>query len=61
MQLSSLLGIVLVGALCFGLGASSGPPTPAGAPAQSARAAERVLLNVSEQRARQALYTKTDR
>jgi hypothetical protein len=39
---------------------SSGPPTAAGAPAQSAGAAERVSLTVSEQRARQALRVAVD-
>ena len=48
MQRSSLLGIVIVGALCFALGASSAPPTAADAPAQFAGAAESVLLTVSE-------------
>ena len=40
---------------------SSGPPTAAGAPAQSDGAAERVSLTVSEQRARQALRVAVDR
>ena len=48
MQLSSLLGVALVGALCFVLGASLGPLTATGAQAQSAGAAERVLVIVSE-------------
>ena len=48
MQISSLLGIVLIGALCFELGASSRPPTAAGVLVQCARAAERLLLTVSE-------------
>ena len=48
MQLSLVSGSVLVGTLCFALGASLVPLTMAGAPAQFARAAERVLLTVSE-------------
>ena len=48
MQLSLLLGIVLVGTLCFALGASLAPPTVAGEPAQFAGAAERVLLTISK-------------
>ena len=51
MQLPSLLGIVIVGALCFVLGASLTPPTVAGAPAQFAGAAEQVLLTFSKQMA----------
>ena len=54
------MAIALVGALCFALGASSAPPTVAGAPAQFARAVERVSLTVSEQRARQALHVEAD-
>ena len=50
----------VVGALCFALGASSAPPTVAGAPAQFAGAVERVSLTVSEQRARQALRVEAD-
>ena len=61
MQFSSLLGIVLVGTLCFALGASSGPPTVASAPAQFAGAADRVSLTVSKQMACQALRMKADR
>ena len=61
MQLSSVLGIVPVNALCFALGASLGPLTAAGAPAQSAGAAEQVLLTASEQRARQAFCVEADR
>ena len=45
----------------FVLGTSSGPPTAAGAQAQSAGAAERVLLTISEQRACQALRVAADR
>ena len=52
MQLSLLSSIVLVGALCFALGASLAPPTVADAPAQFAGAEERVLLTVSNQMAR---------
>ena len=37
------------------------PPTVVGAPAQFAGAAERVLLTVSNQMARQALCMKADR
>jgi hypothetical protein len=61
MQLSSLLGVVLVGALYFALDAFSGPSTALGAPAQSAGVVERVLLTVSEQRAHQALRVEADR
>ena len=52
MQLSSMLGIVLVGALHFTLGASSAPLMVTGAPAQFAGAAERVSRTVSKQMAR---------
>ena len=55
MQLSLLSAIVLVGTLCFVLGASSWPSTAAEATAQSVGAAERVLLTVLEQLDRQAL------
>ena len=55
MQLSLLLGIVLAGALCFALDASSELPTVVGAPAQSARASEWVLLTILEQGACKAL------
>ena len=55
LQLSSLSGMVLFGALCFVLGASLAPPTVAVALAQFVGAAERVSLAVLEQRTRQAL------
>ena len=60
MQLYSLLGILLVSALCFALGASFGPPTATSAPAQSAGAAERVSPIVLEERACQALCVEAD-
>ena len=56
MQLSLLLGIVLIGALCFALGASLAPP-----PVQFSGAAESMLITVSEQRACQALRVEADR
>ena len=61
MQLSLLVGIVLIGALCFVLGASSGLLKVAGAPAQSVAAAEQVLLPVLGQRACQVLCVEADR
>ena len=48
MQVSSLLAITLIGALCFALGASLAPPTVVGALLQFAGAAERVLLTILE-------------
>ena len=60
MQVSLLSAITLAGALCFALGASSAPPTVAGAPAQFAGAVERVSLIVLEQRNRQALHMEAD-
>ena len=60
MQLSSLLGIVLVSAMCFALGASLGPPTTAGTLVQSAKAAGEVLLTVSEQSTCQALHVEAN-
>ena len=61
MQLSLMLGIVLIGALCFALGASLRPPTVAGAPAQSVRATKLALLTVFEQKVLQALCVEVDR
>ena len=60
MQLSSLLGIILVGALCFALGASLGPPIAAGASSQFVGSAEQMSLTVSEKRACQALCLEAD-
>ena len=48
MQLSLLLGTVLVGALCFALGASLALPTVAGVLLQFAGAAERVSFTILE-------------
>ena len=61
MQVSSLLAIVVVGALCFALGASLAPLTVAVAQAQFVGAAERVSLTVLEQSAIQALHVEVDR
>ena len=62
-----LLSFVLVGGLCFELGASGvlsagrpAPPPPPPPPMRSYPAAERVSLTVSEQKARQALRVAAD-
>ena len=57
----SLLGIIIVDALCLALGVFLALPTAADAPAQFARAVESGSLAVSEQRAYQALRVEADR